>query len=264
MSEKLQEIAKQLPEIVKQAGDLILDIYAEDFEAREKEGGSPVTDADEKAEAYILAQLRQIAPDIPIVAEESVEKDGLPEGKLTEFFLVDPLDGTKEFISRNGEFTVNIALVKDGLPFAGAINVPAKGDTYWTIGDGKAYLESEGGTTEIACTPPSTDGLTVVASRSHRDPKTEELLEPLNVKELKAAGSSLKLCLVAKGEADLYPRTGRTMEWDIAAGHAILKAAGGRVVTITGTPLTYGKNGYDNPHFIAMGKGQPSDYGLNL
>lgn len=265
MSPSVTDIAKHLPDIVKQAGELILTFYTDDIEARMKDGGSPVTDADEKAEAFIIGKLQNLAPDIPIVAEESVEKDGLPDGPLTTFFLVDPLDGTKEFISRNGEFTVNIALIENGRPVAGTINVPAKGDTYWTLGDGKAYLETGGTILEITSIPAPADGLTVVASRSHRDPKTEELLEPLNVKELKAAGSSLKLCLVAKGEANMYPRTGRTMEWDIAAGHAILAAAGGKVLRLdNGTPLTYGKDGYDNPHFLALGRGEPADYGLKL
>jgi len=253
----LTDIAQHLPAIVKGAGDIILEFYAEGTAARQKQGGSPVTDADEKAEAFIIDRLRTLAPDIPVIAEESVERDGLPKARMDEFFLVDPLDGTREFLSRNGEFTVNIAIIRNGRPVAGAINVPAKGETYWTTGDGRAHLETAGGTVDIDCAPPPGNGLIVVASRSHRDPATEEFLQHLNVKELRAAGSSLKLCLIAQGEAHLYPRTGRTMEWDIAAGHAILAAAGGQVLTMDGTPLSYGKDGYDNPHFIVYGDVTP-------
>lgn len=263
MSSSLAEIATKLPEIVKQAGELILTHYTDNISTRRKEGGSPVTDADEEAEDLIIERLQQLAPDIPIVAEESVERDGLPKGALPLFFLVDPLDGTREFINGNGEFTVNIALIKDGQPIIGAINVPAKNETYWTDENGNALFESaEGKQSQINCKAPDADGLVVVASRSHRDEATDELLSHLKVKDAKAAGSSLKLCLVAKGEADLYPRLGRTMEWDIAAGHAILAAAGGKILRMDGTPLTYGKDGYDNPKFIAMGTGTQAEYGL--
>jgi len=256
-------LAAFIEETVVAGGALIMEVYETDFGAREKSENNPVTEADERAEALILEKLRAYAPDVPIVAEESAARGGLPDGGLAEFSLVDPLDGTKEFISRNGEFTVNIALVQDGVPVVGAVHLPAKDTTYVTDGAGGAYRRAGGGEpAPIACRTPPDAGLTVVASRSHRDEATEDYLGRLPVREVVSAGSSLKLCAVAAGEADVYPRFGRTMEWDIAAGHAVLRAAGGRVCTVNGKDLTYGKSGYDNPAFVAFGAGRPGDYGL--
>lgn len=259
-------IGDALARITAEAGKLILEIYATDFEARTKDEGSPVTEADEKAEVFILEQLRALAPDVPVVAEESAAAGNLPEGKLDEFFLVDPLDGTKEFISRNGEFTVNIALIQNGKPVLGAVHLPAKNETFWTRDPKTALLQdSEGTVKPLSCRAAPADGLVVVASRSHRDDATNALLEKLDVKELIGVGSSLKLCVLARGDADFYPRTGRTMEWDIGAGHAVLTAAGGQVLTMDGSPLGYGKleRGYDNPAFLAIGAGAPGDYGIS-
>lgn len=260
----IREVAKRLPEICEEAGNLILDIYHTDFNSREKEGGSPVTDADEAGEALIIEKLTSAFPSVGIIAEEQYEKGIIPSPVPEVFFLVDPLDGTKEFISRRGEFTVNIGLVVDRAPLIGAVHLPALGITYWADEERRAWRkEKDGKPEQIFCRKPPRDGLTVVASRSHSDEATENLLNKLNVKERVSSGSSLKLCRVAEGCADLYPRMGRTMEWDIAAGHAVLSAAGGCVSTLDGNELKYGKDGTDNPSFIARGDGSLSDYELD-
>ncbi|GAB4037527.1 MAG: 3'(2'),5'-bisphosphate nucleotidase CysQ [Rubrivivax sp.] len=245
---------QSLERIARAAGDLILEIYATDFSVRGKGDLSPVTEADERAEKLIVPQLRALAPEIPIVAEEAVAAGLVPEvGEL--FWLVDPLDGTKEFISRNGEFTVNIALVHHGAPVLGVVLAPALGRLFaGDVGRG-AWLEDAAGRRAIRCRAVPEAGLTVVASRSHGDAAAlDAFLAGRKVAALANAGSSLKLCLIAAGEADLYPRLGRTMEWDIAAGHAVLAAAGGSVRDLQGAPLRYGKPGFDNPHFAASGE----------
>jgi 3'(2'), 5'-bisphosphate nucleotidase len=237
------------------AGQVIMDIYATDFQVRGKDDASPVTEADEKAEAVILAALAQIAPEIPAISEEAASHGHIPAGG-TCFWLVDPLDGTKEFISRNGEFTVNIALVEDGRPVLGVVLAPALDRLFaGEVGTG-AFVEEAGVRRAIQCRGVPVEGLTVVSSRSHGDAAAlDAFLAGRRVAASVNAGSSLKLCLIAAGEADLYPRLGRTMEWDIAAGHAVLSAAGGEVQTLQGAPLGYGKPGLDNPHFVAMGAG---------
>ncbi len=237
--------------VIRQAGDVILDIYRTDFEVRGKDDSSPVTEADEKAEALILPALAVLLPGVPVVAEEAVAAGHIPEvGE--RFWLVDPLDGTKEFINRNGEFTVNIALIENGQPVLGVVLAPALGRLFGgAVGTG-AWIEDDDGRRPIHVRTPPEAGVTVVASRSHGDATAlDAFLAPYTVAELRSAGSSLKICLVAAGEADLYPRLGRTMEWDIAAGHAVLAAAGGVITTINGVPLGYGKPGFDNPHFVA-------------
>jgi len=237
--------------VVRQAGDVILEIYKTDFEVRGKDDASPVTEADEKAEALILPALEAILPGVPVVAEEAVAAGNIPDvGE--RFWLVDPLDGTKEFINRNGEFTVNIALIENGQPTVGVVLAPALNRLFsGAVGVG-AWIEDEAGRREISVRTPPEAGVTVVASRSHGDATAlDAFLAPYKVAELRSAGSSLKICLVAAGEADLYPRLGRTMEWDIAAGHAVLAAAGGTLTTIEGAVLGYGKPGFDNPHFVA-------------
>ncbi len=192
-----------------------------------------------------------------MISEEAASAGKIPEVS-ERFFLVDPLDGTKEFISKNGEFTVNIALVENGLPVAGVVSAPALKRIFWgERGRGAAHGHIDGdlagGWAPLGVRPCPADGATVVASRSHRDQATEDYLKTVKVKSLCSAGSSLKFCLVAAAEADLYPRFGRTMEWDTAAGHAVLLAAGGKVMTVDGDVLSYGKRarGYDNPGFIA-------------
>ncbi|WP_230969269.1 3'(2'),5'-bisphosphate nucleotidase CysQ [Nitrogeniibacter aestuarii] len=237
--------------VIRQAGNVILDIYKTDFDVRGKDDASPVTEADEKAEALILPALEAILPGVPIVAEEAVAAGNIPDvGE--RFWLVDPLDGTKEFINRNGEFTVNIALIEHGAPTVGVVLAPALNRLFCgAVGVG-AWIEDESGRRDIAVRTPPEAGVTVVASRSHGDATAlDAFLAPYKVAELRSAGSSLKICLVATGEADLYPRLGRTMEWDIAAGHAVLSAAGGTLTTIDGNVLSYGKPGFDNPHFVA-------------
>ena len=235
-------------------------VYATDFTVHDKSDASPVTVADEQAEAVILAGLARLTPPIPVVSEEAAAAGQIPSfDKTQRFWLVDPLDGTKEFISRNGEFTVNIALIENAQPVLGVVLAPALGKTGRLFSGARglgAQVEDDAGCRAIHCraTPSHTFGMTVVASRSHGDAAALDAFlaeRRIKVDALVAAGSSLKLCLVAAGEADLYPRLGRTMEWDIAAGHAILAAAGGQVLTLSGAPLMYGKPGLENPHFVA-------------
>jgi len=240
-------------EIARAAGDLIMQVYATDFAVRGKDDASPVTEADERAETLIVDALRRLAPSIPIVAEEMVAAGQVPEIG-DRFWLVDPLDGTKEFISRNGEFTVNIALVVGGEPFLGVVYAPALGRMFSGVAGEGAQVDDLSGQRALHVRAVPEQGLTVVASRSHGDAAAlDAFLAGRRVAALVNSGSSLKLCLVAAGEADLYPRLGRTMEWDIAAGHAVLRAAGGGVTRLDGSPLLYGKPGFDNPHFVAQG-----------
>lgn len=239
---------------VRNAGDLIMKIYTTDFSVWGKADASPVTEADQRAEAVIVASLRTLTSDVPVVAEEAVAAGILPVVK-ERFWLVDPLDGTKEFIGRNGEFTVNVALIENGMPVLGVVFAPAINRLFaGVIGHG-AFVEDSHGRREILCRLPPEEGLTVVASRSHGDADAlEGFLSGYMVSGVRSAGSSLKLCLVAAGEADVYPRLGRTMEWDIAAGQAVLMAAGGGVEDFQGRPLRYGKPGFENPHFVAWGR----------
>ena len=265
MSVYLPPLALQLAEIAAEAGRLILRHYFEGTEVREKQDRSPVTLADEEAEALILARLRLKFPDVPIIAEEAAARGETPE--ISErFFLVDPLDGTKEFLARNGEFTVNIALIEDNMPLCGVVLAPAQGRAFaGDVGASNAFELSVSKAGELDLTSaknirtrkPPEAGLTAMVSRSHRDTKTEEYLANYSIAEMKAAGSSLKFCLIAAGEADLYPRFGRTMEWDIAAGHAVLLAAGGTVTQLDGAPFFYGKimQNFANPYFVAKGRG---------
>ncbi len=248
------EFIAGLCQATRAAGDAIMEIYKSDFEVRTKGDESPVTAADEAAEKIILEHLARLTPDVPVVAEESVAAGHIPDISGGRYWLVDPLDGTKEFINRNGEFTVNIGLIEDRRPVMGVVFAPARERLFYAAGPGQAFAEEGGSPARpIGVRAAAEDGLTVVASRSHRDAKTDEYLEQFEVKELKSAGSSLKFCLVAAGEADLYPRLGRTMEWDTAAGHAVLRAAGGRVETLDGEEFLYGKPGFENTFFVARG-----------
>ena len=238
-----------------------MEIYdSPDFEVRAKSDDSPVTAADEAADTLIAAGLQATFPELPLVTEEQALTH---RQTVSTFLIVDPLDGTKEFIKRRGDFTVNIALVVDGEPIRGVVYAPAKGRMFYTRADGVSVEESgpfdkdnPGETTEIAVSHPDNNALMVVASKSHRDQATDDYINEYSVRDMKSAGSSLKFCLVATGEADLYPRLGRTMEWDTAAGHAVLNGAGGAVVRFdTHEPLTYGKDGFANPFFIAYAPG---------
>jgi 3'(2'), 5'-bisphosphate nucleotidase len=244
------------------AGRVILEFYEGGAKVTLKPDASPVTSADLAAEAIILAGLKSLAPEIPVIAEEAVARGAMPKA-ARQFFLVDPLDGTKEFISRNGEFTVNIALIEAGQPVAGVVYAPAIGRLFWgeqgkgaaeiVVADPKAQEPPREGRRIAAQLAVTGAPIKVVASRSHRDGETDRFLASLGDCEIVSAGSSVKFCLVASGEAQLYPRFGRTMEWDTAAGHAVLAAAGGTVVTADSAPLLYGKEaeGFANPPFIA-------------
>ena len=257
-----QALIAVLSLIAERAGKVILAYYAEDEEivVKEKADSSPVTEADEAAEAFILEALAKLSPDVPVVAEEQAAAGNLPDVGEGRFWLVDPLDGTKEFISRNGEFTVNIALVENGRPIAGVVHAPALAMTWAGVADpaGPAravFSNTDQPPMDIRVRPIPEDGAVVVASRRHGSgEEMDKFLADYKVKEMVNAGSSLKFCLVATGRADLYPRFGRTMEWDTAAGHAVLLAAGGKVLTVDGEPLGYGKPGFENPHFFALGE----------
>ena len=240
-----------------EAGDKIMEIYeSDDFEVKSKSDASPVTEADEAADALISAGLRDAFPDVALVTEE--QADSHTQDVMT-FLIVDPLDGTKEFVKRRGDFTVNIAYVEDGVPTRGVVYAPAKGRMFYTTATGTSVEETGafdkemvGETTPMKVSDADNSALMVVASKSHRDEATDDYINKYQVSDSKSAGSSLKFCLVATGEADLYPRLGRTMEWDTAAGHAVLNGAGGRVVRFNDhTPLAYGKAGFANPFFIA-------------
>lgn len=250
-----EELLTQLENLATEAGEAIMKIYAEDFVAEYKDDYSPVTEADTAAEEIIIAGLQKITPDIPVVAEESFAAGHSPDISKGRFWLVDPLDGTQEFVRKNGEFTVNIALVESGISVCGVVYAPALGKMYaGIVGQGARSREEGAKHQDIRIRVAPSEGVTVVASRRHGDPsKIEELLEGRSVGETRNAGSSLKFCLVAEGEADIYPRFGRTMEWDTAAGQAVLEAAGGRVTTLDGKPFRYAKDGYENPNFIAWG-----------
>ena len=244
-----------------EAGDSILAVYnGPDFEVKAKGDSSPVTEADEAADALISAGLRAAFPDVVLITEEQAASHALT---ASTFLIVDPLDGTKEFIQRRGDFTVNIAYVENGVPLRGVVYAPAQNRLFYTLPDGTAVEETgsfdkstPGPLQLIRVSTPDNAALMVVASKSHRDQATDDYISGYAVKDSKSAGSSLKFCLVATGEADLYPRLGRTMEWDTAAGDAVLRGAGGHVVRFdTHEPLTYGKPGWDNPFFIAFAPG---------
>ena len=244
-----------------EAGDKIMEIYgANDFEVKTKSDESPVTIADEAADKIISDGLRAAFPDVMLVTEE---QSATHSASGDTFLIVDPLDGTKEFINRRGDFTVNIALVEGGVPRRGVVYAPARSRMFFTLADGSAVEEtgdfpkdSMGPVQPISVSTPDNAALMVVASKSHRDQATDDYIAKYNVRDMKSAGSSLKFCLIATGEADLYPRVGRTMEWDTAAGHAVLTGAGGAVVRFDDlTPLTYGKADFANPFFIAHAPG---------
>ncbi|HET7085815.1 MAG TPA: 3'(2'),5'-bisphosphate nucleotidase CysQ [Rhizomicrobium sp.] len=244
---------KTLVRIAQAAGVVVMRHYEAGCDARVKADRSPVTDADEEAEKLILAELGAAFPGVPVVAEEEAAAGRVSEVG-SRFFLVDPVDGTKEFVKRGGEFTVNIGEIENGRPVSGVVLAPAIGRLFVGAA-GEGAFELAGNTIrDIACRKPDSDGLVAVSSRSHPDAKTDELLKSLPIKGHTNAGSSLKFCLVAAGEADIYPRAGQTMEWDTAAGHAVLKAAGGTVTNWDGTPFGYGKPGFRNGPFIARGR----------
>ncbi|MDH5189076.1 MAG: 3'(2'),5'-bisphosphate nucleotidase CysQ [Rhodospirillaceae bacterium] len=245
----------QLHEITIRAGHAIMDVYNTDFEVTSKDDASPVTKADKIAEEIIITALKnEVRTPYPIVGEEAFSEGLAPTEVGSTFWLVDPLDGTKEFINRNGEFTVNIALIDGGRPVLGFVHAPAKGSIYAGSPHGAAGDIDGKGLKEIKCRQMPEKGLSALVSRSHKSPEVDGFLESYDIAMEISAGSSLKFCLVASGDADIYPRMGRTMEWDTAAGHAVLSAAGGSVKDLNGKDLFYGKPGFENPHFVAYGK----------
>ena len=240
------------------AGDAIMEIYSAGIDVREKQDSSPVTDADEAAEAIILDTLRKLEPALPIVAEESMAAGNGPNSVGQAFWLVDPLDGTREFINKSTDFTVNIGLIVDGAPALGVVFAPARNLLFWGDAENGAFVADviggqRGEARPVTVRPEPADGLIAVASKSHRTPETDDFLSALPLKDSQSAGSSLKFCLVAEGKADIYPRFGPTMEWDTAAADAVLRAAGGAVLNPDGSLFVYGKPDFRNGYFIARG-----------
>lgn len=259
-------LADALLPAVLAAGRVELAYFSSPVEVVTKSDDTPVTAADREAEAILLKALETIAPGVPVVAEEATASGVVITHPGDCFFLVDPLDGTREFISRRGEFTINVALIRGGKPVFGLIYAPVSGDLYVTLAPDRAVHarltpdanpESLTGLTltPIFARQPQAEGLIAVVSRSHMNKSTEDYLATLPIRERLAAGSSLKFCRVAAGDADIYPRVGATSEWDIAAGHAILNAAGGTLTAMDGTELRYGKvdEKYRNPSYVARG-----------
>lgn len=252
------DLDRALRRLALEAGDAIMRVYRSGPVAvAAKADLSPVTEADLAADRIIGAGLGVAFPAVPVVTEERPETHG---ASARPHFLVDPLDGTKEFVGGRGEFTVNIALIENGVPMAGVVHAPALGRLWRTVATGGAVVEDAGGERPLAVAQADPAALRVVASKSHRDPDTDAWIARLRVAEVKSAGSSLKFCLIAAGEADVYPRLGPTMEWDTAAGQAVLEAAGGRVLRLPDlTPLRYGAAGRRNPHFVAVASGVALD-----
>lgn len=242
--------------LAREAGAAVMAIYATDFEKRKKDDHSPVTDADEQAEAIILAGLQRLTPGLPVIAEEMAAAGKLPDVGAGPFWLVDPLDGTREFIARNGDFTVNIALVVAGRPRLGVVLAPARDETAW-LGLPKgaqrfAAGRISGEPIRARIAPPF--GALALVSRSHREKEVDAWLARQDRMQTASIGSSLKFCRIAEGAADFYPRFISISEWDTAAGQAVLEAAGGAVLTWDGAPLAYGKPGFRNPGFLAQGR----------
>lgn len=251
----LQLLLDAATPLIREAGLLVMRVYATDFQVEIKGDQSPVTLADQCAEKVIFEGLRRLTPHIPIVGEEAASAGDIPDVS-DRFWLVDPIDGTKEFISRNGEFTINIALIDHGVPVLGLVLAPALGRLFGGAAGLGAWVEDHERRRPITVRTVPSEGLTVVGSRHHGDgAAVTALLAGRRIAAHRTVGSSLKLCLVAEGAADVYPRFGRTMEWDTAAGDAVLRAAGGAVRTIAGELLAYAKPGFENPDFAAWGAG---------
>jgi len=255
-----QALADQFLVAAREASDVIMSYYRGDYQVEIKEDSSPATEADRQAEAVIVKRLQAFDAALPIVAEEAVSAGRIPNVS-ERFVLVDPLDGTKEFIKQRTDFTVNIALIEDGVPVLGVLAAPARDELFVGERGTGAWTATLSNATPnwspIHTRQPTLEELVVVASLSHLSDETKEFIERFQVKGFSGAGSSIKFCQVARGEADLYPRLGRTMEWDTAAGDAVLRAAGGRVETLDGKPLRYGKRNqaddtdFANPYFVA-------------
>jgi 3'(2'), 5'-bisphosphate nucleotidase len=255
------DLAALVPEAValaRKASAAVMRIYQGGHTVRRKADASPVTEADHASEAIILEGLRRLTPRVPVVSEEEVSSKGADFDHAhppKRFWLVDPVDGTKEFVARRGEFTINIGLVEDGNPVLGVLHAPISGATYAAAGPGTATVRRMDAPAQpIRVRRPPQSGIVVLASRSHGDKAgVTAFLEDYKVAERRLMGSAIKLALIAEGTGDLYPRFGPTMEWDTCAGHAILEAAGGTVTTLSGRKLHYGKRDFLNPDFIARG-----------
>ena len=260
-SDFMADLVLEMRRLSVVAGREILKIYhSGDLGIKTKSDASPVTKADKYADAIISSGLRKSFGDIPLITEEQARSH---DRSYDRFLIVDPLDGTKEFIKKRSEFTVNIALVENGIPTLGVVYAPALKRLFYTESRSSAVEElapfdetNFGKRKPLGVSQPDNSALTVIASKSHRDAATDDYIAKYQVADFKTAGSSLKFCLIATGEADFYPRLGRTMEWDTAAGDALLRVAGGKVVDLeAGLPLLYGKSSYANPFFIAFSEG---------
>ena len=251
-SEDYERLAASARHLALEAGRTIMSFYRQGTPVETKADSTPVTEADRAADGLIVTGLQAATPDIPVISEESTSTGPAPAGG--RFWLVDPLDGTREFITRTGEFTVNIALIEDGRPVLGVLHAPVQDETYIADGHGEVVrIVGNGSPQPIFARAVPDEGPAVVASRLHRDPETDRYIANLRPERIESAGSALKFGLLARGEADVYPRFGRTMEWDTAAGQAILEAAGGHVRDLNGRELRYGKAGFVNPPFVACG-----------
>jgi 3'(2'), 5'-bisphosphate nucleotidase len=248
-----QSLLDQVLEIADTASRKVMEIYQTDFQVQTKDDNSPITEADIASHHVIVDGLTALTPDIPILSEESANAPWEERKTWTRFWLVDPIDGTKDFTNRTGEFTVNIALIENGEPVMGVVTAPALGEAYWGIkGQGAWKREADGSTRRLAVENPP-QAIRAVASKNHMNEDTRHFIEQLGEHQLVQAGSSLKFCRIAEGQADIYPRLGPTCEWDTGAAHAVLVAAGGKVTQLDGTPLAYGKEEVLNPYFVASG-----------
>ncbi len=247
---------KQIAALAVKAGDAVMEIYGSDFAVYEKDDMSPVTDADLKAEGIIFEGLHALTPDIPLIGEEHLAAGGMPDLSQSLFWLVDPIDGTADFVKKNGEFTVNIALIKDDAPVFGVVYAPVRRALYYTVSPVEAVKEQDGQTTVLKTRAVPSAGYSVLNSRTHCDETVvEKMLTGLKIADKQPCGSSLKFCLIAEGKADVYPCSHKTKEWDTAAAHAVLRAAGGEVYDAeTGRVLTYRKDGLRNPTIISFGQ----------
>jgi len=256
------ELIEQLIEISKDAGKAILEVYNSNFGHQIKEDLSPLTKADTLSNNIICERLKVITPDIPILSEENSDIPFNIRSSWEQYWLVDPLDGTKEFIKKNGEFTVNIALIENNTPIFGIIHLPVTNETYWgSSTKGSFYIKGNNQKTKLCVENKIRSQVRIVASRSHPSKMLDTLLEEIGEYKIITKGSSLKFCLIAKGQADIYPRLGPTSEWDIAAGHAIVKFAGGSLVTIDREPMQYNLTENNlNPYFVVASR---EDIALN-
>lgn len=248
-----ESLLDKVLEIADTASRKVMEIYQTDFEVQTKDDNSPITAADIASHHVIVDGLKELTPDIPILSEESANAPWSERKGWTRFWLVDPIDGTKDFTNRTGEFTVNIALIENGEPVMGVVTAPALNEAYWGIkGQGAWKREADGSTRKLEVVNPP-EAVRAVASKNHMNEETRTFIEQLGDHELVQAGSSLKFCRIAEGQADIYPRLGPTCEWDTGAAHAVLVAAGGKVTQLDGTPLAYGKEDVLNPYFVASG-----------